>query len=320
MTKRLVVLSLKLSLLFAVIYYLVSTGRLEPRSVLLLAANPLESSSIVFFVFFGLIGLTGFRWWLLLRSNGFHLSLFRTEQILLIAHFFSTFLPGAAGIDVIKSGYLIKYRDAQISSKTPLLTTILLDRLLGVKAILILSCISLLSMHRTTFLESLFWLVLLIFLAMAFALVSFIKGFKIGEMGARKLSAFLKNQVPTKIVKALSFYETQKKVLFSALATSLLIQMINVLVFYLISRILPSFNADFFQLAALVPVGLLLTIIPLGPSGIGAGYIGFDYLFSQLGISGGAEAFNLYILTQLTINLLCAVAFLFPMPRAASEQ
>jgi uncharacterized membrane protein YbhN (UPF0104 family) len=80
----------------------------------------------------GLWGLTivvgAWRWLLILRSQGLDPGFRRTLEISLVAHFFNSFLLGSAGGDVLKAYYAARVTHHR---KTEAVTTVLLDRVLG---------------------------------------------------------------------------------------------------------------------------------------------------------------------------------------------
>jgi hypothetical protein len=63
-------------------------------------------------------------------------------------------------------------------------------------------------------------------------------------------------------------------------------------------------NFEVALLAPIFPFGILVTAIPLAPGGLGVGHAAFDKLFSLVGLPGGANVFNVYVLSQLFLNLL----------------
>jgi uncharacterized membrane protein YbhN (UPF0104 family) len=63
----------------------------------------------------------------------------------------------------------------------------------------------------------------------------------------------------------------------------------------------------------LVPVGLMLTAIPITPASLGVGQVAFLALFQLAGSPQGANLFTLYMISQVLINLSGAV--LLPMLR-----
>ena len=53
----------------------------------------------------------------------------------------------------------------------------------------------------------------------------------------------------------------------------------------------------------LMPIGLITTAIPLAPGGIGIGHVAFESLYQLVGVAGGADIFNMYII-QLAVYLM----------------
>ena len=50
---------------------------------------------------------------------------------------------------------------------------------------------------------------------------------------------------------------------------------------------------------------------PLSPAGIGLGHVVFDQIFELIGISGGANYFNLYFLYLISVNSLGFFPYMF---------
>jgi hypothetical protein len=58
-----------------------------------------------------------------------------------------------------------------------------------------------------------------------------------------------------------------------------------------------------------MPIGLITTAIPLAPGGIGIGHVAFESLYQLVGVSGGADIFNIYIIVQLSVYLLGGIPY-----------
>lgn len=50
--------------------------------------------------------------------------------------------------------------------------------------------------------------------------------------------------------------------------------------------------------------------LPISPGGIGVGHVAFDKLFQMIGQSQESNIFNIFLLSQLILNLLGAVPYL----------
>lgn len=79
--------------------------------------------------------VTGYRWWLLLRSFGITLSLPRTLQVNAIGAFYNTFMPGSTGGDVLKAYYAAKLAP---SLRTRAVISVIVDRVIGLLALIIM--------------------------------------------------------------------------------------------------------------------------------------------------------------------------------------
>lgn len=81
--------------------------------------------------------LAGIRWQILLRVQGVHLSWWRLYGLLMVGLFFSLFIPGGTGGDLIKGYYLLK--EAPVGRKTSAALSVVMDRLLGLLGVAILA-------------------------------------------------------------------------------------------------------------------------------------------------------------------------------------
>ena len=81
--------------------------------------------------------LAGIRWQILLRVQGVHLSWSRLYGLLMVGLFFSLFIPGGTGGDLITGYYLLK--EAPVGRKTSAALSVVMDRLLGLLGVGVLT-------------------------------------------------------------------------------------------------------------------------------------------------------------------------------------
>lgn len=81
--------------------------------------------------------IAGIRWQVLLRVQGIHISWARLYGLLMVGLFFSLFLPGGTGGDIIKGYYLLK--EAPVGRKTSAALSVVMDRLLGLVGVAFLA-------------------------------------------------------------------------------------------------------------------------------------------------------------------------------------
>jgi len=91
------------------------------------------------FLAYGFVELfAALRWNVLLRIQGINLSSIRLGMLLMIGIFFSMFLPGGTGGDVVKIFYLLKETP---DKKAPALLAVLIDRVVGLLALMVITII-----------------------------------------------------------------------------------------------------------------------------------------------------------------------------------
>ena len=81
--------------------------------------------------------LAGVRWQILLRVQGIRISWWRMYGLLMIGLFFSLFIPGGTGGDLVKGYYLLK--EAPVGRKTSAALSVVMDRLLGLVGVALLT-------------------------------------------------------------------------------------------------------------------------------------------------------------------------------------
>jgi uncharacterized protein (TIRG00374 family) len=88
--------------------------------------------------------LGSLRWWILLRVQSIHLSFRRTFGLFMIGVFFSLFLPGAVGGDIVKIFYLVRETGP---NKATAMLTVLMDRLIGLVALIAISTVVIVTQY-----------------------------------------------------------------------------------------------------------------------------------------------------------------------------
>jgi len=81
--------------------------------------------------------LAGVRWQILLRVQGIRISWWLMYGLLMVGLFFSLFIPGGTGGDLVKGYYLLK--EAPVGRKTSAALSVVMDRLLGLIGVALLT-------------------------------------------------------------------------------------------------------------------------------------------------------------------------------------
>lgn len=242
-------------------------------------------------------------------------------KITWIGMFFNTFLPGSVSGDLVK---LVYARDLDKTlSKTFLILTALLDRILGLMGlIVVMGVMSLLSLtfsqHEFSTLQRFlpFNMVLfassLIFIGCLFA----------PKKAQNKVIPFF-HRIPflgehlSNTLQQTWRIGASKKLIFFALFLSSLIQFGGVLVFWLLTFPFYESYIPFLTLFTFVPIGLISLGIPISPAGLGVGHFVFEGLFELVGVSGGASLFNIFFMAVVGLNFLGFIPYVLhkkPLP------
>ncbi len=265
------------------------------------------------------------RWKILLKTRSKEeLPIGKVIKLTWIGLFFNSFLPGAVTGDLIK---LVYARDMDKKlSKTFLITTVLVDRIIGLAGLLIILGICSVFYYSETIalgprMEYLIHFNLLLFLGAITFVISLFMPKRI-----QKHILALSGKVPVlgnKITKTLNQVWTigsDKKAVLKCVGLSIFLQICNITAFYVFSS--PFYGSDipFPYIATFIPLGFIAVAIPISPAGLGVGHMIFDELFSLAGIQGGASFFNLYFLGCVFINSLGLIPYLMSGKKNALEQ
>ena len=302
----------KLALVGGILYYLISSDRLNLERLLLLKDSPDLLALILSVLIMFVVPLTALRWWLLLKALGLQVSPKRTFLLTWIGNFFNSTLPGAVSGDVVKGYYIIKAQAEE--GRTQAFMTLLIDRFVGLFGLIIISFFSLIA-NLSIFLENprlhgLIWMIGILFLATICFYTLVIWPFHDGKDPFihffEKLPA---TKFTTKIYLAFKSYQNQKPILLSTLLIAILIHCLVAFLFWKIAHLLTGTEMGLGTQLFLMPIGLITTAIPLAPGGIGIGHVAFESLYQLVGVAGGADIFNIYIILQLAVYLMGGIPY-----------
>lgn len=301
-------LAAKFAFSFGILFYMVQTGRLDLSVVSrgFSQVHLLFSSVLLVLVAFSSAFL---RWQLLLKGQGIHFSYAQIIRYGMIGAFFNTTMPGAVSGDLIKAWYIINDNKGQ--KKTPILSTILLDRVLGVFGLIVVAASPVFwawdHIGNVPQLRHFAMINLMLFGAVVlFFLYLVLSGW--GPLGAlrRKMSELEKFKLGAVFLQAYdswTIYGSQPGIMIGGLFLATVNHVISTSVVILCALALNDHTMSAYQYFLLVPMGLLTTAIPIAPAGLGVGHVAFAALFSLAGSSHGAEIFTMYVTIQIVINL-----------------
>ena len=126
----------KAALAGSLIFWLVTSGKLDFKLLYQLKYHPVEVTLAVFIALINII-LISYRWETILRARSqVHLPIKGLIQINWIGNFFSSVLPGSVTGDLVKMIYVQKFD--QSFSKKFIFASILIDRVMGLSGLILL--------------------------------------------------------------------------------------------------------------------------------------------------------------------------------------
>jgi uncharacterized membrane protein YbhN (UPF0104 family) len=252
---------------------------------------------------------SAFRWKILLRIGTKEpLPAWSMIKLTWIGLFFNSVLPGAVTGDFIKMLYA---RDLDKNlSKTYLLTSVLMDRILGLFGLLfLLGGFTIFTYDEVMALspkvKPLLGFNFLLFAGVIiFFLTLFLKQSMQNIILKYVLLVPMLGRQIHKTLKQVWLIGQNKKAVFICVLMSMILQFSNVMALYLVSKPFYGIEVSLAQVFTFIPIGFIAVAIPIAPAGLGVGHMAFDELFGLFNISGGASFFNLYFILLICVNLL----------------
>jgi glycosyltransferase 2 family protein len=272
--------TLKVLFAVAVIVWLVKTGRLD-FSALGTLLKPQ--------VFLTLALLTGAnlflameRWRFILKSQNLPHTRSVTWRLSIIGVFFNFVVPGGVGGDVIKAFYVAKGNPL---AKTKAVVTVAMDRLLGLYTMLAMAISVMILNFNEVHAHKELTLILTALISIAslfsiFWIIIFSKRLSSLQFLKTIISKLPHSQRFLKTFVSFSEYAENKNLLFKAMGISLVAQVFSILVFYMAGYYLGFVEIPISLYFFVVPIGFMVTAIPISPAGVGIGQAAFYYLFN----------------------------------------
>jgi uncharacterized protein (TIRG00374 family) len=247
------------------------------------------------------------RWQILLQANHINRSIFTLFRYYLIGAFFSIFLPSALGGDIPRAYYISRDSDDVVKAAT----TVLVERAIGLYAILVLAIIA--SSFVASIIDStvFIWIggitCVLVFMSTLLIFVD-LNFFEQQPFAQIKVFRVLLN-----FVANVQKYRHQPKVLLGAFLMSVIYQFIAVVTTYLTAISIDEFF-PFVYFMIIYPISWIASMIPVSLGGIGIREGTLVILFTYAGMS--EESAGLISLLGLIFILAQGVLGLLPFLRA----
>jgi glycosyltransferase 2 family protein len=268
------------------------------------------------------VTLTFVRWYILVRAVGLPFKMSDAVRLGLVGYFFSSFLPGSVGGDILKAAFLAR----EHHRRTVAVATVIMDRVLSLWALIWFVAIvggvlwATGRLEREEAIEQSHQAVLG---AAAFCAVSLVVWTCVGFLGSERSERFALrlHRLPkvggsaAEFWRAVWMYRCQPRCVLVVMGMAFTGFFGFVSVFYLSvltlhepSQKIPTFAEHFL----IIPIGLVIQAIPGLPGGLGLGELGFGLLYKwmkcdvALGVLGS--------LVQRSINwILSSFGFLVYM-------
>ncbi len=257
--------------------------------------RPLQLRPLLLTVFIGLAAalLTFVRWYVLVQAQELPFTLWNAIRLGLVGFFFNNFLPGSVGGDLVKAWYIA----GEQSRRTVAVSTVLIDRVLGLWALAALVAI----------LGSGFWiagdpslvdhpnLLFVVISADVLVLVSLAIWVLLGALPQWRATRFAGRlaRIPwaghaaAELWGAIWLYRLRVRAVTIAVLMALVGHVGFVLAFYFAAQVfLPPSESDqiptLAQQFVIVPIGMTVQAFFPTPGGIGAGEYSFKALYGLL--------------------------------------
>lgn len=274
--KGLAITGVKIVVAVALIAYMVYSGHLDPSALwnLMTLPNVLLALGLVAVN----LALAAWRWIILLRARGFYIPLSYGFSLYLVGIFFNHAIPGSVGGDLVRGYYLVMdHPDRRLDS----ILSIAIDRVLGLYSFFILTLLAVAwDFDFVMSHEQIRWIAVLCFVIFMALTVVFTVGF------SERLShlfgvSFLRRRIPPfdKLMEAFHRFGKDRKIIFLSVMVSLLAQIFAMLFFFLLAKISGEADVTWNAVMFAVPMGFVITAVPIAPAGVGVGQLAFHYLF-----------------------------------------
>lgn len=316
--KSLATSAFKVALVTALLWWMIRGGKLNFAEVAIFAGNWTFLAVSILFWLVVPVTLGSFRWWLLLRGAQVPVPWWRTAELQMVGLFFNTTMPGSVSGDLVKAVYVV--RDQRGQKRTASALAIILDRVVGLMGLFSIAGIaSLFFMRSVTNSPVLASMAVAVSVCCLGVLTFMVVVFYPHRPGKDPFVRLLGRKVPLlgpvfalvlKVYQALRSYREHPARLFGAWATSVVIQSAGVAYYWYTTTVLTGQTPAWSEFAIVLPFGMIATVIPVAPGGLGVGHVAFEKLFSLIGLTGGANVFNVIALGQLALNMTGVVPYL----------
>lgn len=312
MSRRRVIAIAKLGVAGLLICWLVRSGSLNFGLLAIYVERPsLLVANLAVFV--GTYLIAAARWQLLLRIAGIQLSYRRAVHLTFTGVFFNVVAPGNIGGDVVKVIYVA--RDLPPGQRPRVILVALLDRLLALAGLVAVAVVLTAGGRAVSEQRQLgeptaaIAVLALVTLIIPVALIVIVR------LSGDRLAAWTAGpswlaRLLARLVAAARLVSSRPRTLAVGLGLSIAIQLAGIVWFSAIASAVLDQDVAVARMATVYPVGMLSVLLPISYSGFGVGHFAFDELFAMVGLGGGANVLNVYLIGQIVPCLFGAIPYM----------
>jgi uncharacterized protein (TIRG00374 family) len=267
---------LKILLAIGLIVYLVRSGHLDPRTVWDLMTVP----NVIFALALAAVSIfvSAWRWIVLLKSRGINISLGYGMSLYLIGMFFNYALPGSVSGDLVRGFYLVQDYPGH---KLDAALSVLIDRILGLYSFFVLTLVAVAwDLDFVMSHDKIRWVAMLSFFIFLGMTGFFLLGFSQRIYRATRLE-FIVNKIGPlhKVMEGFQRFGRDRRIIVWSLGLSVLAQVATMGIFYGVALAMGEPSVTWQAILFVVPMGFVVTAVPVAPAGVGVGQVAFLYLF-----------------------------------------
>ena len=249
------------------------------------------------------------RWDRLLRAQHVEVAKRKLTESIWVSMFFNNFLPSNIGGDVVR----IRDTARAAGSKTLATTVVLVDRALGLTALLVVAAVAAFAAWLSgTYVPGSRWLWLACAVLVTAAILVIAMPDFVGHLLApvRALNRPWLTQRAQRLEEAVMRFGKAPSVLMGAFGAALVVQ-ITVVAFYLLTAKGLSVQLPTLLGAVLIPVSLAVQMAPISINGFGVREAVFAFFFRRFGLSADAAVALSLVSTGMVMGLSLVGGFLF---------
>ena len=229
------------------------------------------------------------RWYLLVRGLDLKFQLSDAFRLGTLGFMLNQVSPGSVGGDLLKAVFIAR---EQHGKRTEAVATVLIDRVIGLQAMLLIAGLGL-FLASDTFESPQLLRSLQLSVWPAAVVGTMALAFVLSPLATFTRLRILADRLPvvghtiTRLIEAADVYRSRRGYLYAGFVLALITHCLLITAFWAISRGLPVTGPSFVQNASLVPIGLVAGAILPTPGGLGGMEGAIEFLYTSIGAAKG---------------------------------